>query len=151
MPPRRHAAFVVLLALCGCVSRGEALGTGNAPPQMLVGDFVDDYGITYRISAQDWHQRPGTHYRVVAWHPDARYLVAQNDAGNASDAGLWTRIDWVALPGMPPYAWGFCLSAYNAPTQADAERTTVARRDAPKTGCNGFPFSRMRRVGAGGD
>jgi len=27
----------------------------------------------------------------------------------------------------------------------EAERTTIAKRDAPKTGCNGFPFTRMRR------
>lgn len=146
---RRRAVFVALLALCGCASHGDALDT--TPPQMLLGDFVDDYGIPYRVSAQEWHQRPNTRYRLVAWHPEAQYLVAQNDGANASDAGLWTRIDWVALPGMPPYEWGFCLSAYNARTQADAERTTIARRDDPKTGCNGFPFSRMRRMGAGGE
>ncbi len=88
---------------------------------------------------------------MVEWHPHAQYLVAQNDASNASDAGLWTRIDWIALPDMAPYAWGFCLSAYAAPTQVDAERTTIARRDDPRTGCNGYPFSRMRRAGSGGE
>ena len=47
---------------------------------------------------------------------------------------------------MPPYKWAFCLSAWEAATQADAERADIARRDTPKTGCNGYPFSRMRRV-----
>ena len=54
----------------------------------------------------------------------------------------------MALPGMPPYEWAFCLSAWDAPTQADAERADIARRDTPKTGCNGYRFSRMRRVQA---
>ena len=38
------------------------------------------------------------------------------------------------------------LSAWDAKTQADAERADIARRDTPKTGCNGYPFSRMRRA-----
>lgn len=37
-------------------------------------------------------------------------------------------------------------SAWDAKTQADAERADIARRDTPKTGCNGYPFSRMRRL-----
>lgn len=145
--------LVASLALCGCAADGDALDARHdaTPPALVIGDFVDDYGIVYRISEQTWHQLPNTRYRVVRWHPEAQYLVAQNDASNASDAGLWTRIDWIALPGMPPYEWAFCLSAYDAPTQADAEHTTIARRDEPKTGCNGFPFSRMRRVRDGGD
>ncbi|CAN5907988.1 hypothetical protein BH11GEM2_BH11GEM2_35000 [soil metagenome] len=59
---------------------------------------------------------------------------------------LWSRIDWIRLE-MAPYEWAFCLSAYAAPTQEAALATTTARRDAPRTGCNGHPFSRMRRAG----
>lgn len=112
----------------------------DMPPTMLLGDFVDDYGIGHRITDDEWLQRPDARYRVVAWHAGAEYLIARNDAGK------WTRIDWVTLPGMPSYAWAFCLSAWDAATQAEAERADIARRDTPKTGCNGYPFSRMRRV-----
>ena len=132
------------LCLASCAS--HAPREAATPPSMLLGDFVDDYGIGHRIDANEWLQRPDTRYRVVAWHTDAQYLIAQNDATNRSDAGRWTRIDWIALPGMPPYTWAFCLSAWEAATQADAERADIARRDTPKTGCNGYPFSRMRRV-----
>ena len=132
------------LCLASCAS--HAPREAATPPSMLLGDFVDDYGIGHRIDANEWLQRPDTRYRVVAWHTDAQYLIAQNDATNRSDAGRWTRIDWIALPGMPPYKWAFCLSAWEAATQADAERADIARRDTPKTGCNGYPFSRMRRV-----
>lgn len=137
----------VLTLLVGCAVHADTTrDDASAPPAMVLGDFVDDYGIGHRIDAATWLQRPDTRYRVVAWHPAAQYLIAQNDAGNRGDAGRWTRIDWMALPGMPPYEWAFCLSAWDAKTQADAERADIARRDTPKTGCNGYPFSRMRRV-----
>ena len=139
----------MLVCLAGCALHADA--TRDAPPAMLLGDFVDDYGIGHRIADAEWLQRPDTRYRVVAWHADSQYLIARNDAGNRSDAGRWTRIDWIALPGMPPYEWAFCLSAWDAATQADAERADIARRDTPKTGCNGYPFSRMRRAGANTD
>jgi len=135
------SAFICLASCASHAPREDA-----TPLSMLLGDFVDDYGIGHRIDANEWLQRPDTRYRVVAWHTDAQYLIAQNDATNRSDAGRWTRIDWIALPGMPPYKWAFCLSAWDAATQADAERADIARRDTPKTGCNGYPFSRMRRV-----
>ncbi|HSD15738.1 MAG TPA: hypothetical protein VLC71_00570 [Thermomonas sp.] len=147
----RLAHFLLMPALAGLAGCAVHAGATHdappgVPPPMLLGDFVDDYGIGHRIGADEWLQRPDTRYRVVAWHPDAQYLVARNDAGNRSDAGRWTRIDWIALPGMPPWEWAFCLSAFDAATRAEAEATSIARRDTPKTGCNGYPFSRMRRV-----
>ena len=144
-----HVLLMPALAcLAGCALHAETArdAPAGAPPAMLVGDFVDDYGIGHRIDADAWLQRPDTRYRVVAWHADAQYLVARNDAGNRADPGRWTRIDWIALPGMPPWEWAFCLSAWDALTQVAAERADIARRDTPKTGCNGYPFSRMRRV-----
>ena len=146
MHRQRLLLFPVLLALSACALHANPPRTPAAsPPALLLGEFVDDYGIAHHVDAQQWLQRPDTRYRVVAWHPEAQYLIARNDAGNRSDAGLWTRIDWLALPGMPPYEWAFCLSAWDAPTQAAAERADIARRDTPKTGCNGYPFSRMRK------
>ena len=101
------------------------------------------------MSATEWVHHPANRYRVVKWSVEGRYLIARNDTGNSSDPGLWTRIDWLPLTGMPPYEWAFCFSAWRAPSAAAAESTTVARRDTPRTGCNGFPFSRMSRAGAG--
>ncbi|MEM1125436.1 MAG: hypothetical protein AAGI71_02205 [Bacteroidota bacterium] len=120
-----------------------------APPPLLLGTFEDDYGIAYSISAARWHQHPNATYRIVQWDLEGRYLIAQNDEANPSDGGLWTRIDWITLSDMPPYEWAFCLSAYNAPTAEEAERTVLANRDTPRTGCNGYPFSRMRRRSLG--
>ena len=72
------------------------------------------------------------------------FLIAQNDSLNQSDANLWTRIDWVKLDSMPPFEWAYCLSAYDAETREEAERTEIANKESPRTGCNGFPFSRMK-------
>src|SRR5690606_28371723 len=62
------------------------------------------------------------------------------------DGGLWTRIDWVELSDMDPWQWGFCIAAWDAPTADSAAAVAVARRDTPRTGCNGRPFTRMRRA-----
>lgn len=115
----------------------------------LLGEFRDDYGEAYVISPTLWTQLPRTRYRIVSWNPAEQYLIAQNDSGNTSAPRRWTRIDWLTLPGVPSFTWAFCLSAYKAPTRAAAESTTVANRSTPKTGCNGYPFSRMRRPRAG--
>ena len=142
MNAHRLPLLSALLALSGCSLHAPA----PAPPALLLGDFIDDYGIAHRIDTREWRQLPNARYRIVRWDTDGHYLIARNDDDNPADAGRWTRIDWLALPGMPPYEWAFCFSAYAAPTQADAERTAIARRDTPRIGCNGHPFSRMRRA-----
>lgn len=146
------ARLLVPLATLGCMAGcaspdASRRADPQGPPLQVLGEFQDDYGIRYTISEQEWHQHPRSRYRVVRWNARARYLIAQNDPGNPTDPGKWTRIDWIVLPGMSPYEWAFCLSAYSAPSAEAAERADVARRDIPKAGCNGYPFSRMRPVG----
>ena len=140
----RLFALLALTVATGCAPRVPAAG---AAPPFVLGTFEDDYGSTYDISETTWTHRGYARYHVVRWRPEAGYLVAQNDTTNPADGGLWTRIDWVRLDDMAPYEWAFCLSAYDAPTAEAADSTRGARSEAPRTGCNGFPFSRMRRVG----
>ncbi len=135
--------LLFLVVANGCARTRDAVPVGH-PPAALTGTFADDYSVAYTISQSVWQQHPDNKYRVVAWYPEAGYLIAQNDEGNVSDGGLWTRIDWIPLEGMPPYTWAYCLSAYNAPTREAAAQTLVAEKETPRTGCNGFPFSRMK-------
>jgi hypothetical protein len=139
--------IALLSSLAGCtgstVQHDPVQGT---PPPMLLGEFEDDYGIGYSISGSEWLQKPGSRYHIVRWQTDGRYLIAQNDSGNPTDGGLWTRIDWMELTDMPPYDWAFCLSVYDAPSAVEAESTEIAHRETPRTGCNGHPFSRMQRT-----
>jgi len=118
----------------------------GSPPAELLGTFLDDYGSTHDVSASAW--RHGTHstYEVLSWHIDSQYFIARNASTNRSGGGRYTRIDWMRLVDMSPYTFAFCLSAYEASSAAAAESTHVANRLTPKSGCNGYPFSRLKRM-----
>jgi hypothetical protein len=145
---RRHASIVLVGALSACAAQPRPIATADGPPAWILGSFVDDYGNAYTISATEWLQGP-SRYHVARWGPAARFLIARNDSANASDGGRWTRIDWIPLSGMAPWTWAFCYTAYHATSAAEAESTPAALPDTPRTGCNGFPFSRMRRTEPG--
>lgn len=140
----RLAAVLLSAALAGCAPR--LAPPEGEPPPFLLGASVDDYGIGYTVSPEAWVQHPSARYHVRLWRPERGYLIAQNDAANPSDGGRWTRIDWVRLEGMAPYEWAFCLTAYDAASAAEAEAAPPPERGTPRTGCNGYPFSRMRRA-----
>jgi len=140
----RYVCLALILGSACTPAPPGPSGPAGAPDPLVLGEFADDYGSRFTITTAEWFQHPRSRYHIVRWRPDSQYLIARNDARNPSGAGLWTRIDWLPLPGMPPYTWGFCLSAYRAPSAAAAEASRVARRDTPRTGCNGFPFSRMK-------
>jgi hypothetical protein len=47
---------------------------------------------------------------------------------------------------MAPFLWGFCLTTYDAKTIEEAQTKAKADRANPRKGCNGYPFSRMKRT-----
>ena len=115
-------------------------------PIMLKGDFRDDYGIRFTINDSLWVQHPDVKYHIISWDTKAQYLLAKNDENNPGEPGLFTRIDYMLLPDMEPFKWGFCLTVYKAKTIEEAQLNASANRQNPKKGCNGYPFSRMERV-----
>jgi hypothetical protein len=115
-------------------------------PAMLLGDFTDDYRGRFSISDSIWFQRPRNRFRIVEWHPDEMYLIAQNAPDDPTAPGLWSRIDWLSFDNMKPFTWGFCLTTWTAPTRDAARSTAPAVRSTPRTGCSGFPFTRMQRA-----
>ncbi len=145
---QHHILASAFCFLAGCTSLSSpGIATSSSPPPIW-GDFQDDYGIQYTISELEWNQLPDSTYQVVLWDHDHQYLIARNGPNNLSNPNLWTRIDWMTLPGMPPYEWAFCISAYAALSAAEAKSSVIAHRESPKTGCNGHPFSRMQRTRA---
>jgi hypothetical protein len=134
-----------LLAGAGCVGHRAAPLSGSAP-SLLIGEYRDDYRGRFSISDSIWFQRPRNRFRIAEWHNDAQFLIAQNATDDPTAPNLWTRIDWISFTDQQPYTWGFCLTAYQAPTRAAALATPAAQRATPRTGCNGFPFTRMQRV-----
>ena len=138
---------IISIGLVSCGSTKQAgKSVSENIPTLLKGDFRDDYGIRFTISDTIWMQHPNSKYYIISWDTTAQYLIARNDHNNPGDTGLYTRIDYMLLPGMEPFRWGFCLTAYKAKTIEEAKRTTSADRQNPKKGCNGYPFSRMERV-----
>lgn len=141
-----------LLASCASAKgQTDALDTGPAknsstvePPAFILGTFSDDYSGSFRITREEFVQLPRGRFRIVEWNVPQQYFIAQNDSLNRSDPGKWTRIDWMPLEGMEPYRWAFCFSAWNAATRAQAESAMNAKRETPRTGCAGFPFTRMK-------
>jgi hypothetical protein len=133
-------AGILLVAACDPAPVPDS----SRPDSLLVGSFVDDYSATHMVSAVEWRHGSRARYHIVKWNATDQYLIARNDSANPGDGGLWTRIDWLRLNDMAPWAWGFCMSAYQAPTADSAEATRVADRSTPRTGCHGFPFTRMR-------
>ena len=120
---RPAIASCFALVACGPM-RAPSNAERAAPPAMLLGRFVDDYGERYAIDATTWTQRPHGRLHVVRWNAAEQYLIARNESANRYAPGRWTRIDWVS--------------------------TTAARRATPRTGCNVYPFSRMRRESVAG-
>ncbi len=131
---------IVLTYCLGCTSPSKNI------PEFLKGTFQDDYKIEYELTEKILFQKPSTRFHILKWNVDEQYFIAKNDSLNSYDPNLYTRVDWVKLEDMEPYKWGLCLSAYNASTAGSAEATNVVERSAPKTGCNGYPFSRMKPI-----
>ena len=115
-------------------------------PNFALGTFTDDYGISYAINDSVWVQGKSMKFHIIKWNLEKQYLVAKNDSGNKEDANKYTRIDYMTFTGMEPFKWGFCLTVYDAATDVIAEETAYVDRLNPKKGCNGYPFSRMKRI-----
>jgi hypothetical protein len=144
--------FAAVAIVNGCASASSAgspsntAATAGTPPSYVLGSFIDDYGGHHTISSDEWKQGDEDRYHIVRWNSDGRYLIAENSNTSPASLGRWTRIDWVRLDNLPPYAWAFCFSAYEMKTAAAAESAMVAKVETPRNGCNGYPFTRMRAV-----
>lgn len=115
-------------------------------PAFLLGEFEDDYGVIYTISDSILTMEDHTMLHISEWNIKEQYFVGQNDSLNPYDPLLFTRIDWMKFENMAPFEWGFCMSAYNAPSLDSAKIVPTANREIPKTGCGGYPFSRMKSL-----
>lgn len=114
-------------------------------PEWLKGNFADDYGIRYTITDSVFYMYPSAKYRILDWNEKEEFILARNDSSNKTGKGLFTRIDLMKFAGMEPYQWGYCFSVYDAKAIDSAMIIKQADRSNPKRGCNGFPFSRMKR------
>jgi hypothetical protein len=143
-PEMRIPGLVGTLTTLAVACASTTSATTGAPDAFVVGSFTDDYNATHTVTATEWRHGSRARYHIVKWNTTGQYLIARNDSANPGDGGLWTRIDWMKLDGMVPWTWGYCMSAFKAPSADSAESTRVANRATARTGCNGFPFTRMK-------
>lgn len=136
---------VLFFIICSCSSDRQEKSKPR-PPSFLIGNFEDDYGVKYSISDSMLTMENHTILHILEWNLEEQYFVGQNDSLNPYDPLLFTKIDWMTFENMLPFEWGFCMSAYNAPSLDSAKVTSSADRENPKTGCDGYPFSRMKRT-----
>ncbi len=145
---KKAALFLVLFFVLAAGAQDKVFFTKQRSevPGFLQGNFTDDYGIRYSITDTLWVQQPRTRFHILRWNTKEQYLVARNDGNNPGEKGLYTRIDYMTFEGMEPWKWGFCLTVYDAKNDSIAEATAIADRKNPRKGCNGYPFSRMKRA-----
>ena len=139
-------SLIIILCFINCKAPAAIVSKPSIQlPAAWKGDFTDDYDIRYTVSDSVWIQHPGTRYHILQYDSAGHFIVARNGAGNQSEPGLYTRIDVMSFENMEPYRWGFCLTTYDEKTMADAVAAKTADRMNPRKGCNGYPFSRMKR------
>ncbi len=136
-------ALILVLMVSSC---NNDLSKSSSIPATLLGSFEDDYDIQYRISKTEFVQLPGISYNIVQWNVQQQYIITKNAADNPSEQNLFTRIDYVLLNNMAPYNWAFCYTMYNAKSASEAKKAASADKANPKKGCNGYPFSRMKKM-----
>jgi len=116
-------------------------------PTFLMGEFEDDYGIHYTIDNQVLHLLPDDTFHIKRVNRSEGYLILQNDSLNTFAPSLFTRIDYQKLNNMDPYEWAFCFSSFEEASIEDAINKVNTQKNDLMTGCNGFPFSRMKKSG----
>lgn len=149
--PRQMLVTMVGLSLllAACMAgktksvRYQAL-TLKAPPE-LTGSFTDDYGITYTLTDSLFIQAPGIRYHIIRWDTASQFFIAYQVPKKTPDSLVYTRVDYMRFTNMQPWIWGYCFTTYTAKNEAEALNYPEADRKNPKKGCNGYPFSRMKR------
>ena len=138
------ALFAIALSSCA-TSSGST--DANALPKYMIGTFEDDYGIQYSIDDAALRLLPDDQFHILTVNRAENYLILQNDSLNIYAPSLFTRIDYQKLDDMKPYEWAFCFSSFEAASVEAAVNSVGTDKSDLMKGCNGYPFSRMKRRG----
>jgi len=114
-------------------------------PPFMMGAFEDDYGVQYHIDNKVFQMLPNDQFYILRVNQEAGFIILQNDSLNSFAPSLFTRIDYQRLTQMAPYEWAFCFSSFEAVSVAHAIDSVNTQKTDLMKGCNGYPFSRMKR------
>ncbi len=145
--PNLILVALVLLTLLNisCVTGSKY--SHESLPTFLMGEFEDDYGVQYQIDQQVFRLLPNDKFHIISVNKADGFLILQNDSLNTYAPSLFTRIDYQKLKNMEPYEWAFCFSSFKEASVKEAINNVNTKRADLMTGCNGFPFSRMKKSG----
>jgi hypothetical protein len=116
----------------------------------ITGSYTDGFGAQHEIASDAWAVTgdmgagPVTStFLLTGYDNAAHWVVGQNDATNAFNAGQWSRFDWATV-GAILY---FCQTRYDAADEAEALAATAADATDPAAGgCSGFPWTVLTPV-----
>ena len=137
------ATYLLFNSSCATASKNN----NNSLPSFLVGEFEDDYGVHYQIDQQLFRLLPNDKFHILSVNKAEGFLILQNDSLNTYAPSLFTRIDYQKLDNMVPYEWAFCFSSFKEASVKDAINKVNTQKTDLMKGCNGFPFSRMKKSG----
>lgn len=107
------------------------------------GDYEDDFGYTFSLNSYRWTNGSGSFFSISQYDEQLGWIVAQNDSSNSWSPNLWSKFDLTSDTDGEMY---FCQSTYDAMDEQTALDALSAATDNLTTGCNGFPWSKMRHV-----
>ena len=103
----------------------------------ILGSWVDDWGYVHEVTREAWTSGDSI-FHITQADPVAGELVAQNDAANPWNPGLWSKFEW----GYGGDVLYYCQIAFAAASEEEAAAAR-ANRASLMTGCGGFPWSRL--------
>lgn len=134
----------------GCAGAAWSALTPGDPSLPMLGDWLDDWGTQHTVDATSWTQtwagppEDVSVFEISSFDLDEGWLIAQNGADNAWNAGLWSRFDWTWFDAGEGLELWTCQSAYDAASEEDAGNATRADDSDPATsGCGGGSWSRL--------
>lgn len=104
----------------------------------ISGTWTDNWGGGHVVDAWSWESGDAA-FAIVETHADDQWVVAQNDANNTYNPGLFSVFEWT-LDGADLY---YCQSSYDAASAAAAASATKADRGDLAAGCGGFGWSKL--------
>ena len=137
---------------------GDDDTTGDENALAIAGTYNDTNGYFHEITSTQWAMystQGDAFYRVSAYSNDDTYVIAQNDASNAENPGLWSRFDWVI--------WDDDVWICHTATDAESEDAALASDTAdasnpPGGGCHDSAWNHLIATdgeppsgGSGGD
>jgi len=106
----------------------------------IAGTWTDNWGGSHTITDTTWVQAFGT-YNISQFDNSAQVVIAENNFGNSSAAGLWSRFDWTW--DTSSMLW-YCQTCYDCADETAALTTAAADSSDPATaGCGGFSWTSM--------